>query len=48
MNEDDFAGVPPAAQAYIRELEARAAADARRIAQGDARITDACRAYQGA
>jgi transposase len=40
MNEHDFSRLPPAAQAYIRELEARAAADAQRIAQGEARLTE--------
>jgi len=38
MNEDDFAGLPPAAQAYIRELEARAAADAQRMTELAERI----------
>jgi len=38
MNEHDFSQLPPAAQAYIRELEARATADAQRIAELAERI----------
>ena len=33
MNEDDFSRLPPAAQAYIRELEARNRQLGERIAQ---------------
>jgi hypothetical protein len=40
MDEHDFSQLPPAAQAYIRELEARAAADAQRLAEGEARISE--------
>lgn len=40
MTEHDFSQLPPAAQAYIRELEARAAADAQRVAEGEARIAE--------
>lgn len=38
MNEHDLSQLPPAAQAYIRELEARAAADAQHIAELNDRI----------
>ncbi|SPC07727.1 hypothetical protein CO2235_MP80321 [Cupriavidus oxalaticus] len=38
MNEHDLSQLPPAAQAYIRELEARAAANAQHIAELNERI----------
>ncbi|MFX7506882.1 hypothetical protein ABTJ37_21450, partial [Acinetobacter baumannii] len=38
MNEHDFSRLPPAAQAYIRELEARAATNAQHIAELTERI----------
>ncbi|WP_454740288.1 IS66 family transposase [Cupriavidus necator] len=38
MNEHDLSQLPPAAQAYIRELEARAAANAQHIAELNDRI----------
>ncbi|WP_175908280.1 MULTISPECIES: hypothetical protein [Burkholderia] len=36
----DLSRLPRAAKAYIHELEARAAADAQRIAERDARIDE--------
>ncbi|WP_211958901.1 transposase, partial [Cupriavidus numazuensis] len=38
MNEHDLSQLPPAAQAYIRELEARAAANVKHIAELNERI----------
>jgi len=38
MNEHDFSGLQPAAQAYIRELEARVATNAQHIAELTERI----------
>lgn len=38
MNEHDFSQLPPAAQAYIRELEARAATNAQHIVELNERI----------
>lgn len=38
MNEHDFSRLPPAAQAYIRELETRAATNAQHIAELTERI----------
>lgn len=40
MTEHNFFSLPPAARAYIRDLEARAATDAQRIAERDAQIED--------
>lgn len=40
MDADDLSQLPPAARAYIRELEARTAADAQRIAEDEARIAE--------